>query len=166
MNGIILQNKSCLEQGNELLEQLTQGLYQARHANAYDSTIGDHFRHILEFYTTFFEGLEKGLVDYGARNRDAAIAQDPEVARQQVQAQIRNLESIEDLDDQRVRVVSEEAGAPPGVSSLSRELNFLLSHTIHHFALIAFICRSIKIQLPANFGVAPSTLRYQQSLND
>ena len=43
-----------------------------------------------------------------------------------------------------------------------RELQFLLSHTIHHYALIAVICNHLGVPLDPAFGVAPSTLRFQQ----
>jgi hypothetical protein len=46
-------------------------------------------------------------------------------------------------------------------STISRELQALSSHTIHHFALIAVILRLHGIFLDPEFGVSPSTLRYQ-----
>jgi hypothetical protein len=45
-------------------------------------------------------------------------------------------------------------------SSLSRELQVLSSHTIHHFALIAVTLRAHGVQMDADFGMAPSTLRH------
>jgi hypothetical protein len=46
-------------------------------------------------------------------------------------------------------------------STLGRELEFLRSHTVHHYALIALIFRAHEASVPSSFGVAPSTLRYQ-----
>jgi hypothetical protein len=48
-------------------------------------------------------------------------------------------------------------------SSISRELQVLSSHTIHHFALIAMTLRMHGVELDAEFGMAPSTLRYLSS---
>jgi hypothetical protein len=48
-------------------------------------------------------------------------------------------------------------------SSLRRELQFLISHTIHHYALIATLCARDGFELPADFGVAPSTLWFRNS---
>ena len=45
-------------------------------------------------------------------------------------------------------------------SSISRELQVLSSHTIHHFALIAMTLRLHGIEMDPDFGMAPSTLRY------
>ena len=46
-------------------------------------------------------------------------------------------------------------------SSVARELDFLQSHTIHHYAIIAMLCRLQNVVVEQGFGVAPSTLRYQ-----
>jgi hypothetical protein len=48
-------------------------------------------------------------------------------------------------------------------SSVSRELQVLSSHTIHHFALIAMTLRAHGVDLDPEFGMAPSTLRYLAS---
>jgi hypothetical protein len=44
-------------------------------------------------------------------------------------------------------------------SSISRGLQVLSSHTIHHFALIAMTLRAHGIEMDPEFGTAPSTLR-------
>ena len=47
-------------------------------------------------------------------------------------------------------------------STVARELQFLVSHTIHHHALIAAILR-LESHTPAEgFGIAPSTLKYER----
>ena len=46
-------------------------------------------------------------------------------------------------------------------SSIGRELQALSSHTIHHFALMAMTLQALGFQLDRDFGMAPSTLRYQ-----
>ena len=56
---------------------------------------------------------------------------------------------------------SEDDAAPPwSTSSVERELQFLSSHTVHHYALIAVILRLNGVQPEEGFGVAPSTQRY------
>jgi hypothetical protein len=49
-------------------------------------------------------------------------------------------------------------------SSARRELQFLLSHTVHHYALIAMICRQYGVGVEEDFGVAPSTLKYRRQM--
>ncbi len=52
----------------------------------------------------------------------------------------------------------------PSRSTVGRELQFLVSHTVHHFAIIAVMHSSQGIELPPDFGIAPSTLKYQRQL--
>jgi len=47
-------------------------------------------------------------------------------------------------------------------SSMGRELQFLLGHTVHHSALIVMIIDGIGLSIPDGFGIAPSTLRHNQ----
>jgi len=56
----------------------------------------------------------------------------------------------------------EDIGAPLVwcTSSVLRELDFLQSHTVHHYSLIAMLLRLHEIDPGEDFGVAPSTLKY------
>jgi len=79
---------------------------------------------------------------------------------------VRRLERVAPADLARplfVRAEEEPEGASSGpswsLSTVHRELQFLGSHTTHHFALIAVLLRTLGHEPPAEFGVAPSTLR-------
>ena len=48
-------------------------------------------------------------------------------------------------------------------SSINRELQYLVAHTVHHYALIGFILRLQGIVPPEDFGIAPSTLQHFQA---
>lgn len=161
MNGIIRQNQACLDQARDLLNQLSPEAYTEKETLAFNSTIGDHIRHMLDHYLALRKGLSSGCIDYESRDRDPEIGSDPEAARRAVDSMLEFLETLGNQDDMAVKVVSDNGEDPLTQSTLSRELNFLLSHTVHHFALIAMICGSRKQSLPEGFGVAPSTLRYQ-----
>jgi hypothetical protein len=49
-------------------------------------------------------------------------------------------------------------------SSVGRELEYVLSHTVHHHALIAEKLAAIGVYIERHFGVAPSTLEYWKAL--
>jgi hypothetical protein len=46
---------------------------------------------------------------------------------------------------------------------VTRELQFLASHTVHHYALIAHLARDRGVGVAPEFGVAPATLDYWAS---
>ena len=42
-------------------------------------------------------------------------------------------------------------------SNFWRELHFVTHHAVHHMATIKIICANFDLELPKDFGVAPST---------
>lgn len=128
------------------------------------STIGDQLRHCLDYFSCLASGLQNGAVDYDRRERSAEVAQSADQARKRIQQVIQRFDSeIAFLPSIPLRVRMEEPDPDLRVgwndSDLARELRFLESHTIHHFAMIAFNLRLQGIEVPEGFGVAPSTLR-------
>jgi hypothetical protein len=47
------------------------------------------------------------------------------------------------------------------LSTLGRELLFVSSHTVHHFALVAHYCKTAGVDLGADFGKAPATMAHE-----
>src|SRR5215475_13878219 len=43
---------------------------------------------------------------------------------------------------------------------LQSELAYCIGHAIHHYAIIRLICHELAVRIPAEFGVAPSTLKH------
>lgn len=160
---LIRDNVDCLYQGLDLLSNLPDSHYNESPGQASPHRVGGHLRHSLEFYECYFDGLEGGLVDYDARKRDADVEQNRDAAI------VRLLETIDRLNadgetifDRPLWVrVEGSAGSKPTQSSIARELGFLLSHTIHHFALIAMTLQTLGVKVDPAFGVSPSTLRYR-----
>ena len=149
-----------------LLRQ-ARGLTDDLNAQVYLSTrTGSHLRHILEFYGCFLEGLAGSHIDYDARRRQLSIETDQSAARAMILHLIEALESrVEFHCDNALWVRIEDAQElqdPFVLSSLGRELQTLRSHTVHHFAIIALTLKAAGIEMDADFGVAPSTLRHQR----
>jgi hypothetical protein len=78
------------------------------------------------------------------------------------------LSALDGAED-RPLLVQMDTGAPDATpdwrcSSLGRELQFLSSHTTHHYALIKLLLDDTGVGLGPEFGVAPSTLAWQRVL--
>ena len=72
----------------------------------------------------------------------------------------------EELLDLPIQIRLESGGAESeqwSHSTVRRELQFLLSHTVHHFALIGMLLERFEIAVPEDFGIAPSTLKFWQA---
>jgi len=166
---LVTDTLACLAQGIALLRRVSPAQYARPQPECFHSSLGGHFRHNLDHYTCYLEGLAGGRVDYDARTRDSLIETDPAYAAGRLEAVGRDLQALQPDQlavplsvrmDTGSDVPDDEAWTP---SSGRRELQFLLSHTIHHYALIAVICHQLGVALEPAFGVAPSTLRFQQS---
>ncbi|MFK8053175.1 MAG: DinB family protein [Woeseiaceae bacterium] len=156
--------------GLDRLRLVVERLSDSQYAQATppcNSGIGAHVRHVLDHYDAFFSGVDNGVIDYDRRRRDP----ETEVSRAKAQQRIRlikdQLERLSNIQAvNNVRVImdcgSSDSTTVEADSSLVRELQFLVSHTVHHDALIAASANTLNIDLDKQFGVAPSTLRYSE----
>ncbi len=161
---LIADNVRVLRQGIELLERLDAELYAKPEPAVSSSGIGSHVRHVLDYYELFLSGLADGRVDYDQRARDDRVEKSVSEGLLRLRGLAQRLEELRSRsipDIVRVKMDAQcEEGAPWSRSSLERELQFQLSHAVHHFALIAVILRLNGLEPEEGFGVAPSTLRY------
>lgn len=152
-----------LAQGAELLSRLDAAQYTGEPTPG-SGTVGQHVRHVLDFYARFLAGLDAGDVRYDARERDSRVEHQPEVARQRALEMAGRLGQLPLADEQRALTVAHDRAedAPRCASSVGRELLFLASHTTHHYALIAVLLRLQGVEPGADFGVATSTLEHRR----
>lgn len=169
LSALIEMNVRWLCQALRLLKNVDDAAFSMTPAGFAPHRAGGHLRHILEFYQCFLEGLESSHIDYDARRHDKAIERSRDAACDAIQRTIRALETRSDLREERtIKVAMEDAEANSVRdrfmdSTISREMQVLSSHTIHHFALIAMTLRMHGVAVEQDFGMAPSTLRYLAS---
>lgn len=161
----ITDNLHYLEQARALVASLSREQFTHTHPPLYKNGLGPHLRHCLDHYELFSTGLAKGMVDYDQRQRRETQQAEPEAMLTWIGEQsglLRNL-CVDDLATPlKVKMdCGSEMSDPWSDSSVLRELQFLISHTVHHFALIAMILHDQNLPVPAGFGVAPSTLKYE-----
>lgn len=148
-----------LMRGFALIEGLSDDVYLR--ANNGIGSIGAHVRHNLDFTNNFLSGLECGKIDYNCRERDIRIEKDRQHAKERFLFLIEWLKRVShDLLDENLYVRSEVDETNWYKSSGARELEFVCSHTVHHYALISEKLRLYGVKVPGDFGVAPSTLRF------
>jgi hypothetical protein len=151
--------------GEALLDGLADADYCRRLEGAYGASIGAHYRHCLEHFGSLFAGIPGGVVNYDARSRCPHMESNREQALARTWELHGMLRGLDDSEWGRVVQVqislsSAETASAKVMSTVARELVFCLGHTIHHYALIGVIAGQFGIEVPAGFGVAPSTQRY------
>jgi uncharacterized damage-inducible protein DinB len=164
-DSLISALQATLRQDSDLLAALTPEQYRRSPSGHFKSSVGMHLRHSLDHFGAFFDGLLLRRIDYESRQRDTDIEQQPEVALRAIRAYIDQLEALRSEPGVELEVREENDSKSTELvwlpSSMARELQFLLGHTVHHNALIAMVVDGLGVPIPADFGVAPSTLRYE-----
>lgn len=156
--------QALLEQAIVLVEMIDDEVFAEKSNISPHGSIGTHLRHILGFYQSFISGLESGRVDYNQRPRDRLLELDRRYTLNTIEATIAGLNSMtKHAGAYPLLVAAEQVDKEITVwchSTFLRELDFLQSHTIHHYSLIAMLLRLRGIDPGPEFGVAPSTLNY------
>lgn len=158
-----------LRQGELLLAALGPEAFTCRVPMVFGASIGGHYRHCLDHFASWARGLDADVVDYDHRRRDPRLESDPAFAgtlTREFRVMLGRLDADALAAPVRARCeVSYAHGASPvTASSFGRELAYAIAHAIHHYALIAVMARLLGVALPAEFGVAPSTVAHQRRL--
>ncbi len=170
LHNIIDDNIEALHAGTCVLQQVTPEQFTEVSQPYFSASAGKHFRHILDHYLSFFDGLSELRIEYDLRARELRVEQDKDYSLQLIQSIISQLNQLKSLTitDSPLQVLlttSTDTTKPSAVpSSIARELVFLQGHTTHHFAIIAGILKLLDVPVSDSFGVAPSTLMYERGI--
>jgi uncharacterized damage-inducible protein DinB len=160
-------NCHFLAQGIEVLRRMQDDTYSNARARAGTSPVGTHFRHVFDHYHAFLSGLAEGRIDYDDRRRDPRLERERCFAIETAIGLMTDLARLPGTLAGRALEISVRSeaghdGEPDwSGSTVKRELQFLVSHTVHHYALIKEVLRQSGFETGEEFGVAPSTLAHQ-----
>ncbi|GAA3620890.1 DinB family protein [Flavivirga jejuensis] len=158
MNIIIKSTINTLQKSQYLLNNLDDEILSNASVSPYNSSIGSHLRHILDFYDCILN-IKNDCVDLTARKRDNKIETCCDSAKDYLLSLMDRLSSLEENLDKTVNVVDDlglgKTEIPYTLAALLAQAN---SHTIHHYAIINYILDRIGIIInDADFGYNPTT---------
>ncbi len=164
-------HRTCLLQGLGLLFELGNHTYSHVARDPFNASIGQHYRHVLEHFQSLVTGLRAGEINYDARERNLRMQTDVTYASIATCDILRALKRYTNEALTRDCTVINSVGySAPGPSSftsnISRELAYCAGHAIHHYAIIRLIGHEVGVPLPAEFGIAPSTIKYMNTVAD
>ena len=169
MSDLLLTNKALLQtnvdalkEGVELISVLEPGQYTKGFKPAFQSTIGAHFRHVVEHYRCFFKQMSEGVFCYDERDREQILECEADYAIESINKIINQFADVSDIAFEQTYTLKDEQSPNPVETNLQRELLFMQSHTIHHYAMIAAMTRSFGNQPQEDFGVAITTRTHQK----
>jgi hypothetical protein len=159
--GLVIASNQLLRQLKNCLNQLTNDEYTEKLAIFSSSTIGQHTRHILEFHQALLN-VDK-IINYDLRQRNLQIENDKEYMLQIIDSLTKELKSLN--LSKKIILQGTLGGVLNTVeSNLGRELLYVTEHAVHHMAILkmGIVHSFCHIQFEENFGVAESTINYQQ----
>ncbi len=157
---LVTSIKDNIQELIELLDQLEEVQFSEPQEILSGSSIGGHYRHIIEFFTCLLDGYQIGSINYDNRNRDIDLQTKPAMALEKLQYIFNTIAkknkeiTLEQVLEHKILQIE---------SNYYRELLYNLEHSIHHQALIKIGVLNYKsVRVSKNFGVASSTITYRE----
>lgn len=147
-----------------VLSRLNDEQYARKPVGHFNSSVGGHVRHSLDHLRSFLLAVNSTHLDYDDRERDTEIESSRLAALAELDRFERRLHAV--MPDMLGRplllhaILTADGLSIDAPTSVGRELAFVLSHTIHHNALVAAMLHELGVTPPAEFGYAPSTVAW------
>ena len=150
-----------LEDLMNLVMTLPADAYRARSSRV-SGSVGEHVRHTLDHIASLVAASPATLLSYDHRSRGTTLVTEPSAAVREMMRLDAALDRWSERSlDEPLRVMSmmsSDGWVVTGWSTLARELAFVMSHTVHHQAIVALLLEQLGVEPPSErFGYAPST---------
>lgn len=149
-----------LQELSQTLGSISEELYTRKSKYLFGSSIGQHIRHILEMYEVLLEGYSSGRFSFENRHRKQILE---ESVKEMLSTIEQIVSGINKKDKDLICILNDnEANEQQIKSTYFRELLYCFEHGIHHQALIKVALKEFEWEnIPENFGVAPSTIKFR-----
>jgi hypothetical protein len=156
--------EGALEELASVVAGVSPEAYGVRLFPNVSGSIGEHVRHCLDHVSALVSADPSSCLSYDRRERGTPVETDPAQALRCIQL-LRIKVAVGRWStrlDEPICVMSTVGHGgvmSSGMSTLERELAFVLNHTIHHQAMIGLLATLLACEVPDRFGFAPSTPR-------
>lgn len=155
---------ALLAQGRDLVAGLSNEVYAASLEAGVWASPGGHLRHVIDYVDCLLRGIDVRVVDYTARMRVLEVESCRAAGVRELDRCIESLEKLGNRSERTLLDVRCDEGDPWVASTLARELRFVASHTVHHYALIRLTLAQHGVEAPSSFGISPSTLAHRERM--
>ena len=157
-----------LRQLASVIESLSDSQYTQKPVGVIESSVGGHVRHCLDHVQSLLAAVKIGHLDYDHRQRGTPVETLRFSAMQLIDDLIESLHELPRFVFTRPITVSVSMSSddePVSVlSSVGREMAYVLAHTIHHNAILGAMVKTLGGEVPERFGYAPSTIKNIKSM--
>lgn len=162
---LLTTSVEIIKQLKHLVGQLSEEQYTRKIDVLSSNTIGKHIRHIVEFYECLMKGIPGGVIDYDARERNLNLETDTVHTKHILDGMLAILEDVKEDQPLTLAISYSDSYKNRIQTTLYRELAYNIEHAVHHFAIISIAIKQEfpMIKVDPNFGIAYSTVKYQES---
>ena len=162
-------HKKVLTDLKNLIIKLDTTSFAKKNKMLFGASIGEHFRHIIEFYLCCLSQSKYAKVNYDLRERNKKLEINISKGIDTVDHILKTLDQLKEKDDvgflMNTFLEEGEGGSKSSYqTSFFRELTYCMDHCIHHQSLIkiALLEQELIYLVDENFGVAFSTQNYRK----
>lgn len=165
MTQLYATTREIIAQLQRLLNQMETASYSGDLPILQGSSVGQHLRHVIEFYVCLSRQMDGGIVNYDDRERNHKLENDLDYTRQILSELSDEIAGWHTDQPLQLRAIYGDATGILAPTSLARELVYLIEHAVHHMAIVkmAVAHHFPHVALPASFGVAHSTLQHREA---
>ncbi|GAA3918808.1 DinB family protein [Litoribacillus peritrichatus] len=165
MQKVINASIEILDQISNFIMELDDASYTKVSKPLFDSSIGQHLRHILDIFQALMTSENGDLIDYDLRRRGIPLETDRMAGLQEIDQVREWLLSLEPEQLDNDVVISTEVALVTQQTAefrttFGRELCFASSHLTHHLALMVVHAKLLGLEVDSQLGVAPATATY------
>jgi len=155
-------SKNILDQLASVIGNLSNEEYTQKLDLFSGTSIGQHTRHILEFYTCLISKSECDCICYDDRERNTELEENSSSALSKIDSIKTDLQSLNNNKALTLKALMGSKIVDVN-TSFERELLYAIEHTVHHMAIIkmGLLMNFHHVIIPENFGVAESTIAYR-----
>jgi hypothetical protein len=148
----VLSLAKLLREQREFVATLTDAEYARKPAGVISGSVGGNIRRCLDHVRALLYAVEFGNFDYDPRKRGTPVESSRCCAMAEIDELLSELRSMPREGADRMLSMSVlVSGDLPAIivqTSVSSELTYVVSHTIHHNALIGALVRALGENLP------------------
>ncbi len=143
---------------------LTDAQYVQKPVGVMPSSVGSHVRHWLDHVAALLASVQTGRLSYDHRQRGTQVETERWAALAAITGYAAQLGVLTPECFARpleVEILLTASGMPQTFqSTVGRELAYVVSHSVHHNAIIGAMVQTLGGRVPERFGYAPSTITH------
>lgn len=156
-----------LAQMANVIQEIPDIEYTSTSETLNGSTLGQHFRHAIEFFECLAKGYNSGTINYDQRDHDRAIETSRLLTLELISRAQDFIEGVS-LEKELLLQVSYNQDDDAMIevrSNMAREIIYNIEHVVHHMALVKIGVKEVLpgLELPHDFGIAASTIKYHKA---